>query len=99
MNGILGMIDPTITFGNIIEITSIVGGGLVVLFKMNSSVVMLKADVSMMQKEIIKIGDVLTKLAVADTRLNNIERDIRELRHGEGFIRGNFNRSVDAEYP
>jgi hypothetical protein len=98
MNGILGMIDPTITAGNIIEICSIVGGGIVVLFKMNSSVIMLKADVASMQKEIVKIGDVLTKLAIADTRLNNIERDIRELRHGEGFVRGKLNRSIDGEY-
>ena len=96
MSGILGMIDPTITLGNIIEITAILGGGLIVLIKLNNSVTVLKTDVSMMQLEIVKIGDVLTKLAVTETRLSNIERDVRELRHGDGFVKGH--RGIDHEY-
>jgi hypothetical protein len=50
------------------------------------------------------MGDVLTKMAVAenrldntDTRLTNVERDIRDLRCGEGFIRGT--QGLDREYP
>lgn len=96
---VLGFIDPTITIGNIIEISSIIGGGLLVLIKLNNSVTLLKMDVTSMQREIVKIGDVLVKLAVTENRLSNIESDIRELRHGDGFVRGNFNRSVDGEYP
>ncbi len=96
MNGILGMIDPTVTLGNIIEITTIAGGGLWVLIKMNNSVAVLKSDVAMMQREIVKIGDVLTKLAVTENRLTNIETDIRELRHGDGFVRGSH--GIDREY-
>ena len=78
---LFGVIDPTITVGNIIEISSILGGGLVVLVKLNNSVTLLKTDVSTMQEEIKKIGDVLTKLAVTENRLSNIETDIRELRN------------------
>lgn len=92
------MIDPTVTLGNIIEITSILGGGLLVLVKLNNSVTVLKTDVALMQREIVKIGDVLTKLAVTETRLSNIEQDIRDLRHGDGFIRDRRN-SIDGEYP
>lgn len=91
------MIDPTITFGNIIEIGSILGGGLLVVIKMNNSVTVLKTDVALMQREIVKIGDVLTKLAVTENRLSNIETDIRELRHGDGFVRGRT--SIDGAYP
>lgn len=90
------MIDPTITLGNIIEISSILGGGLLVLIKLNNSVTVLKTDVAMMQREIVKIGDVLTKLAVTETRLSNIEQDVRELRHGDGFV--NSPRGIDREY-
>jgi ABC-type hemin transport system substrate-binding protein len=64
-----------------------------------------KDDIAGIQSEIRKIGDVLTKQAAAetrldgiDTRLNGLERDIRELRHGEGFVRGQFGRTVDKEY-
>lgn len=77
---LIGMIDPTITLGNIIEIGSIIGGGLLVLIKLNNSVVGLKTDVATMQEEIKKIGDVLIQLAVTGTRLTNVEADIREMR-------------------
>ena len=102
MNGFVEMFVPTITAGNVIEILTIAGGGIWVLIKMNYSVSILKADVASMQREIVKIGDVLTKLAVADTRLTNIERDIREMKHGDGFIRGRASThrtSIDGEYP
>lgn len=77
---LIGMIDPTITLGNIIEIASIIGGGVAVLIKLNNSVVGLKTDVATMQEEIKKIGDVLIQLAVTGTRLSNVEQDIREMR-------------------
>ncbi len=105
MNGILGMIDPTITYGNIIEIVSIVGGGLAVLVTLKNNVAVLKSDVAGMQIEIKKIGDILVKMAdmrgemkALETRTAAAELDIRELRHGEGFIRGKFNQGVDGEY-
>lgn len=39
-----------------------------------------------------KLGNILTKVAVQDQRLLGLEEDIRELKHGKGFI------SVDGEY-
>ncbi len=90
-------LDYTITVGNIIEIATIAGGGIWILVKLNNSVAILKTDVDKMQREIIKIGDVLTQLAVTKTRLDNMESDIRELRHGDGFIKGP--RGIDREFP
>ena len=89
-------IDYTITVGNIIEIATIAGGGIWVLIKLNNSVSVLKIDVDKMQREIIKIGDVLTQLAVTKTRLDNMETDIRELKHGDDFVRGPH--GIDREY-
>jgi K+/H+ antiporter YhaU regulatory subunit KhtT len=81
MSGPLNMvIDWTITAGNMIEIATIAGGGVWALIKMNSTLGTLKTEVATMQEEIKKIGDVLTKLAVTENRLTNIETDIRELR-------------------
>lgn len=95
--------DWTISVGNVVQIISIVGGGLLVLVKLNNNVVSLKADVSAMQAEITKLGEVLIKMAVTDTRvaaadirIANLERDLRELRHGDGFVRGA--RGIDKEY-
>lgn len=80
------MIDYTITIGNIIEITSILGGGALVLLQLKNTVGNLKTDVTDMKAELKKVGEVLIKLAVTDTRLSNVEQDIRELKHGEGFV-------------
>lgn len=62
------------------------------------------------QDEIKKFGDILIKVAdmrgelkvmdsrltAMDTRLAATEKDIRDLRHGDGFIRGP--RGIDKEY-
>jgi hypothetical protein len=34
-----------------------------------------------------QLGSILTQVAVQDTRINRIETDIVELRHGKGFVR------------
>lgn len=80
------VIDYTITVGNIIEIATILGGGLLVLLQLKNTVGNLKTDVTDMKAELKKVGEVLIKLAVTDTRLANVEQDIRELKHGEGFV-------------
>jgi hypothetical protein len=97
-------IDWTISLGSIIQIASIVGGGLLVLVTMRSTITVLQRDVGSIQSEIKKMGDILTKMAVTenrldntDTRLTNVERDIRDLRRGEGFIRGSA--GIEHEYP
>jgi hypothetical protein len=105
------MIDYTISIGNIIEIGSIVGGGILVLWTLKADVgtlkvgaETLKADLESMQAEIKKLGEILINLAdirgeirVLGTRITANEQDIRELRHGNGFVTGP--RGVDREYP
>lgn len=92
------MIDYTITLGNIIEIGSIVGGGILVLITLKSDVKSLKRDFAGMQEEIKKLGEVLIKLAVAETRIANVESDIRELRRGHGWVTAQSRETVDGEY-
>lgn len=96
-------VDWTISVGNIIQIAAILGGGLLVLVTLKNTVSILQRDVASIQTEIKKMGDILTKMAVAetrldntDTRLTNVERDIRDLRRGDGWIHGH--RGVDGEY-
>ena len=89
------MIDYTITIGNIIEISVIVSGGLLTLVTMRNTVNNLKEDMTDMKTEIKKVGEVLVKMAVTQTRLDNVEQDIRDMKHGRGFIQG----AVNGEYP
>ncbi|MGX0963143.1 hypothetical protein AB7M63_003592 [Bradyrhizobium japonicum] len=103
-------IDFTITIGNIIEIVSIIGGGVLVLITLRADVGALKTgakalsdDIDAMQAELKKLSDVLISLAdirgeirVLDSRITGAEQDIRELRHGDGFVQGR--RGIDREF-
>lgn len=93
-------VDFTITIGNIIEIGSIVGGGIAVLWTLRYDVrslkdgaESLKKDIDAMQAEIKKLGEILVSLAdlrgeikTLNTRMTAAEQDIRELRHGDGYV-------------
>jgi hypothetical protein len=104
------IIDYTITLGNIVEIGSILAGGLAVLYTLKGDVkalkdgaVALKFDLEKMQSEITKLGEILINLAdirgdikVLNNRITLTETDIRELRRGHGWIQGT--QGVDREY-
>lgn len=89
------ILESTITIGNIIEIGVIAVTGLAALVSLRNTVTNMKADLTDMKSEIKKVGDVLIKMAVTDQRLTNAEHDIRELRHGHGFVQ----RDINGEYP
>lgn len=96
-------IDWTISFGSLLQMAGMVGGGLIVLVTLRNTVAALKDDVTSIQYELRQMAGILTKMAVAETRLDNadtriarVEADIRELRHGQGFVRGPA--GIDREY-
>lgn len=74
------------------------GGG----WKLSNRITKLETGVDGIQSEIRKLVEAISKIAdmrgdirVIDTRLLACEDDVRELRHGRGFVR----ESVDREYP
>lgn len=100
------MIDPTITVGNIIEITVLciggavtIGGGLVALGSFRKSVENLTKDMTDMKTEIKEVGKALVTLAVTTTRLDNVEQDIRDMKRGQGFIVARSDGGINGEYP
>ncbi len=93
------MINYTITIGNIIEILAIVGGGILALVTLRATVNNLKEDMTDMKTEIKKVGEVLVKMAVTQTRLDNVEQDIRDLKHGRGFVTQRSDGGINGEYP
>lgn len=97
------LIEQTITVGNIIEIISILVGGLTVFVTLRNTVANIKDDVQNMQIEIKKLGEILIaqadirgEIKVIESRVVATEQDIRELRHGRGFVKGPH--GVDGEY-
>lgn len=93
--GVWMIVDATITIGNIIEISVIAAGGLAAIITIKNTVGNMKADITDMKAEIKKVGDVLIQLAVQEQRMSNVEQDIRELKHGRGFIQD----EIRGEYP
>ena len=55
-----------------------------------------KESIGAIQTEIKKIGEVLINQADQNRRIIHLEDDVRELRHGNGFIRGPS--GIDREY-
>lgn len=102
------MFDPTVTIGNLLEIATIIGGGVTVMIRLNTNVIRLTAnftvlstDMTGMQAEIKEMRKVLTEFAITDTkmdalasRVTNTEVDIRDLRKGRGFIQ----KEIDKEW-
>lgn len=87
MNADVGLIfDWRISIGTIIEIATIFFGGLFFLYGMKSRIDLMSIELVALKAAISKLSDILTKLAVQDQRLLNIESDIKDMRHGIGFI-------------
>lgn len=99
------IVDATITVGNIIEIGVLAIGGVGAIFTIKSSVGNMKNDLIDLKAEMKKIGEVLVAQAAADARitasdqrLNNLEQDLRELRHGRGFVTNRSEGGLNGEY-
>lgn len=97
------VVDWTISLGSILQIGGMIVGGLIVLVTLRNTVSELQKDVTAVQTELRKMGDILTKMAVAETRLDNtdtrlarVESDIRDLRRGVGWVKGHH--GIDGEY-
>lgn len=87
------MIEWTVSVGNLIEIAAIVGGALTMFFAMRSDIRVLGHDVKRIElrqdtlgQAFTQLGNILTKVAVQDTRIGMIEKSFDELRHGQGFV-------------
>ena len=89
----------------ILEIGSILGGGLLVMFKMGQMTAKFEvlirgqgAEITELKANVIAMREVITNVAVQKSRLDNqadrmgqIERRLEEMRHGQGYI-------ADGEY-
>jgi hypothetical protein len=61
--------------------------------EVSASKIETKESIGAMQSEIKKIGEVLINQADQNRRIIHLEDDVRELRHGRGFVQGN--RGID----
>ena len=80
--------DPTVTLGTLLQIIVFLGGGLIAFVRVQGKLEMLSLRVKNLETSSANIGTILQAVAVQSQRLTALEQDLRELRHGKGFIRG-----------
>lgn len=87
------LLEWTVRVGDIIAAVTFIIGGLGAYYAIKSDVRVLRHDfanmktaVDLLATAVAAFGGTLTKVAVQDERIKNIENDIREMKHGDGFV-------------
>jgi hypothetical protein len=82
------------------------GGGWVMVLRNNWSTQALEKGQIAMQEELKKLAEVITNQAVQSVRLDNqgsqivlLQKEISDLRRGDGWIKGKPRGGVNGEYP
>lgn len=94
----------TIKLGDLLTMGGaiVVAGGIVISrvrdgTKLETAVTTAISEISELKKEFKKFGEILINQADQNRRIIHLEEDVREIRHGEGFVRGS--RGIEREYP
>lgn len=97
-------IDPTISVGAILNALVLLVGFVVAFTRIGGRIDLLAQRIKAMEETLMDQRDLSARVAVVETTQAAQARtiastldDIRELRHGEGFVRGA--RGIDREYP
>lgn len=87
------MIDWSINLGNLLQIGAFMVASVAFFFAIKADIRVLRHDMHSLRTRqdelnnaVGQLSAILTKVAVQDNRLNAIEEQIRELRHGDGYI-------------
>ncbi len=81
------------TVDNIIKGFAVIGGIVSFIVYLRTELSQLRLDVTQIKEHqrllmdsIQQLNSILTKIAVQEARLNMIEKDIDEIRHGKGLV-------------
>lgn len=71
------------------------------LAKIETNILGIQEDIKTLVEAMRQMADMRGDIRVLDTRLLAAEKDIRELRHGEGFVRNQSPSApgINREYP
>lgn len=81
-------------FDTIFKILTITAGALGFFILLRNDITSLRVDINHIKENqkslaeaFTQLGNILTKVAVQDTRIQMMEKKIDELSHGQGFVR------------
>lgn len=96
--------DPTITLGALLNLCGIIGVALIYLIRMEGKMNLFALRIGALEESVAALIKTDVRLATIEERLTNhvtmlttAQRDISDLRRGEGFIT-NRRASVEGEY-
>ncbi len=88
------MIDWTVNVGHLITVFTMLGGVMAIFWGLRSDVRILRNDFKHIEKRqdsldsaLKQLGTILAQLASQNTRLDLMQKQMDELRHGKGFVR------------
>src|SRR6266576_5934159 len=97
--------DPTISFGAILNALALFIGFVVAFVRIGGRLDLLTLRLGSVEKALHEASDQDRRIATLEGRVTNhikllttAQRDISDLRHGEGFITSN-RKTIDGEYP
>jgi hypothetical protein len=90
------MLNLDISLGNVLTIASFMIGGLWFISTMRGAVDMMALRLSTVETEVKKLAEVLITLGKYEERFTRLERDINDLRHGQGYIITQRKRQTDT---
>lgn len=85
------MIDFSINIGVIVQTVLILGGGLIALGAIKKTVSNMEKEILEVKKDQRDMSKTIAQIAVQDSRINRLEEDVRDLRHGRGLIINGIN--------
>lgn len=92
------MIDLNIRLGDILVIASLLGTGVVYAFKSGrfaESIVNMQKEIVALKELASAITSVLTTVAVQKKEIEFIREELRELKHGDGWVQ----KPITREFP
>lgn len=92
------LFDWTVNLGNLIQILTVVGGGVLVFARQSNKINLLAKSIEhlelaqkVLNEAFAQLGKILTQVAVQDSRIGMMEKNLDEIRHGKGFIKEGLN--------
>ena len=86
-------IDWTFSIGNLIQMAGFLVMAVALFYGLKGDIRVIRHDMRHMEQRqealgeaFTQLGTVLQQVAVQDTRINRIEEDIKEMKHGQGFV-------------
>jgi FtsZ-binding cell division protein ZapB len=94
------MIDWNVRFGDLLVVASLAGTGLVYAFKSGrfaESIKYMQQEISALKELTKSLTGVLSTIAEQKKDIEYLREDVKELKHGRGFVQGE--RGINGEYP